>query len=60
MGTEEGLREALRLYKRLQAVTEDIHGPKHQNNALAVRSIADIHTMLGEHGMFPLPLDPEP
>ena len=49
-GKEGGLREALDLYKRLQAMTEDIHGTKHQNNALAMRSIADIHTMLGQHG----------
>ena len=49
-GKPAGLREALGLYERLQAMTEDIHGARDANNALALRSIADIHSLLGQHG----------
>ena len=54
-GKPAGLREALGLYERLQAMTEDIHGARDANNALALRSIADIHALLGQHGARLLP-----
>jgi hypothetical protein len=55
------LREALGLYETLQAMTEDIHGTRNANNALALRSIADVHSLLAQHGALaggPPPLHP--
>lgn len=50
---EAQLREALGLYETLQAMTEDIHGTRDTNNALALRSIADVHSLLAQHGAPP-------
>ena len=50
MGGEGSLREAITLYERLQGITEDIHGLRNAQSALALRSIADVRLMLKEYG----------
>lgn len=47
---EEGLREALGLYEKLQRIAETVHGLRNSHIAMAHRAIADVHMMLNEHG----------
>ena len=49
-GKEEGLREALGLYEKLQRIAETVHGLRNSHIAMAHRAIADVHMMLNEHG----------
>ncbi len=51
IGREDGLREAIQLYQRLQQITEDIHGLRNPQTPLALRSIADVQMMLKEYSM---------
>lgn len=50
-GKEEGLREALGLYQKLQGIAEAVHGLRNSHTAMAHRAIADVHSMLHEHGV---------
>ena len=38
------------MYERLQKITEEIHGIRNGQSALALRSIADVHLMLKDYG----------
>ena len=55
IGREEGLPEAIQLYKRLQQITEDVHGLRNPQTPLALRSIADVHMMLKEYSKRAIP-----
>jgi hypothetical protein len=49
-GGERALRESAELYAFVQEVTQAQRGFADQQNALALRTLADVHTQLAQHG----------
>jgi hypothetical protein len=49
-GTEEALREAIDLYSILKSISDEQHGVRNNQAAMALRSIADIYLLLKEYG----------